>query len=677
MCFFSINLILAYAALNFLDWTIMDNKVVSENLKTETFVKAHSKKALTVFALWIVITIVIAGILDYFFNGVPLAFNLPLLNINLTISLLLYYTSILTSAIYIGIVGLKELIIERHFSVEFLMAVAGLGALYLNYYLEAATVLLLYCIAEYFEDYIQNRARKTVEKLSTFMPETAHVIYENQVKDTPINSIIPGTLLLLRPGERIPLDGTIVEGFSHVDQALVTGESIPVPKKIQDPVYAGTLNQTGVLKINVTKPTNETLLSRIIQLVVESEKRKASIERMVDKFARFYVPLVIGLAIFTATGLPFILGGSFSTWFYRSLILLVVSCPSAFIISVPATMFVAITVAAKRGVIIKGGIFVEKLAQIKRVIFDKTGTLTLGRPTIHEIHRIENTKTFEDPLAYAAALDQYSNHPIAQAITRKALETNIDLTKFKVTNITEVPGKGIVGQVNDKPVAVGNFELMRELGCDRPKISPDAVNGTHTSVYVFINKLDLAVLYVTDEIRKDALHAVWALKKDGIKTTILTGDQTEIAKETAQTLGIAEVHAELFPEDKLQLVQQLKHEGTGLVAMVGDGVNDAPALATSDVGIAMGVKGVDIALESADVILINDELSQLPYLIKLSQKAMGIAKQNIAASLAIKFVLGGFGMLGLVPLWFTVAVGDDGITLLLLLNTLRLERVKP
>jgi len=443
MCFFSINLILAYAALNFLDWTIMDNKVVSENLKTETFVKAHSKKALTVFALWIVITIVIAGILDYFFNGVPLAFNLPLLNINLTISLLLYYTSILTSAIYIGIVGLKELIIERHFSVEFLMAVAGLGALYLNYYLEAATVLLLYCIAEYFEDYIQNRARKTVEKLSTFMPETAHVIYENQVKDTPINSIIPGTLLLLRPGERIPLDGTIVEGFSHVDQALVTGESIPVPKKIQDPVYAGTLNQTGVLKINVTKPTNETLLSRIIQLVVESEKRKASIERMVDKFARFYVPLVIGLAIFTATGLPFILGGSFSTWFYRSLILLVVSCPSAFIISVPATMFVAITVAAKRGVIIKGGIFVEKLAQIKRVIFDKTGTLTLGRPTIHEIHRIENTKTFEDPLAYAAALDQYSNHPIAQAITRKALETNIDLTKFKVTNLLKCQEKAL------------------------------------------------------------------------------------------------------------------------------------------------------------------------------------------------------------------------------------------
>jgi len=556
------------------------------------------------------------------------------------------------------------------------MAIAGLGALYLSYLFEAATVLLLYCIAEYFENYIQNRARKTIEKLSKFIPETAHTIHENQTKDTPVASILPNTILLIRPGERIPLDGNVIEGFSYVDQALITGESIQVPKKVKDTVYAGTLNQTGVLKIKVTKKANETLLSHIIQLVMDSRKRKASLERLIDQFAKIYVPLVIGLAIFTATGLPLIVGGTFNTWFYRSLILLVVSCPSAFIISVPATMFVAITVAAKKGVIIKGGIFVEKLAQIKHVIFDKTGTLTLGRPTIHEIHRATNTKTPKEILTYAAALDQHSNHPIAQAITRKALEHGVDLTKFNVENITEVPGKGIVGQVDGKHVAVGNFELMQEFDCDCTALSTVIDSDIHTSVCISVDKYGLAAICVTDEVRKDALRAVWSLKKENIKITILTGDKKEIAQETAHVLSIDEVYAELFPKDKLRLIQQFKRENAGLLAMVGDGVNDAPALVASDVGIAMGVKGVDVALESADVVLVNDELSHIPYLIKLSQKAMSIAKQNIAISLVIKFVLGGLGILGLIPLWFTVAAGDDGVTMLLLLNTLRLDKVK-
>jgi Cd2+/Zn2+-exporting ATPase len=661
-----------------------NNKASSEQLETDLLdndndcADGHSKKALTVFAVWLAITIIIAGISDYFFSGIPLGLHFPLLNMDVTVSLILYYASVLTAAIYIGIAGLKELFIEKHFSVEFLMAVAGLGALYLSYWFEAAMVLLLYCIAEYFEGYIQNRARKTIEKLSKFMPETAHVIVdENQIKDTPLTSVMPNSLLLVRPGERIPLDGLIVEGFSHVDQALVTGESIPVPKKTKDTVYAGTLNQTGVIKINVTKKSNETLLAHIIQLVVESGKRKASIERLINRFAKFYVPMVIGLAIFTATGLPLIIGGSFNIWLYRALILLVVSCPSAFIISVPATLFIAITIAAKKGIIIKGGIFVEKLSQIKRVIFDKTGTLTLGRPTVHKIHKIDNSTALEDPIAYAAALDQYSNHPIAQAITRKALEHGIDLTQFKVENIIEVPGKGIVGQVNGKYVAVGNSELMQEFNCDCTEIFATIdTDDVHTSVCVSVDKFGLALIYITDEIRKDAIHTVWSLKKENVKTTILTGDKKEIAQETAQILGIDKVYAELFPEDKLRFVQQFKREDTGLVAMIGDGVNDAPALIASDVGIAMGVKGVDVALESADVVLINDELSQLPYLIKLSQKTMSVAKQNIAASIAIKFVLGGLGLIGLIPLWFTVAAGDDGVTLLLLLNTLRLEQVK-
>jgi len=635
----------------------------------------YSKLLLVGFAVWLGITILVSGLLDLFAGGVPFGFTIPVLNVEATLSLVLYYVSILVVAFYIGVIGLKELVFERRFSVEFLMAVAGLGALYLDYRFEAATVLFLYCLAEYFEGYIQDRAKRTVEKISKVIPEKARVLIDGSEKNLNVNEVETEAVLLVKPGERIPLDGNVIEGFSHVDQSLVTGESVPVPKTVNDCVYAGTLNSSGVLKITVTKKATETLVSRIVQLVVESQKRKASIERLVDRFSKVYVPVVIALAIFTAVGLPYIIGGSFQTWFYRSLILLVVSCPSAFIISVPATVFIAITIAAKRGVIIKGGIFIEKLAQVKRVVFDKTGTLTLGRQTVHEIRRVDISKAEDEAITYAAALDQFSNHPVAQAIVRRAIERNIDLSKVKVTDVVEVPGKGIVGLVNGKHVAIGNLEFMRELGCNCTEAFEITEGDVHTAVCVSVGKVGLAAVCVVDEVREDALRAIHSLKKDGIKTVMLTGDRSEIANDTALSLGIEEVHSELFPEDKLRCIEDMKGK-EGLVAMVGDGVNDAPALAASDVGIAMGGHGVDVALESADIVLVRDELAQIPYLLKLSEKTMVIAKQNIAASLIIKLLLGALGLLGLTPLWFTVASGDDGVTMLLLLNTLRLERIK-
>ena len=635
----------------------------------------YSKLLLVGFAVWLGITILVSGLLDLFAGGVPFGLTIPVLNVEATLSLVLYYVSILVVAFYIGVIGLKELVFERRFSVEFLMAVAGLGALYLDYRFEAATVLFLYCLAEYFEGYIQDRAKRTVEKISKVIPEKARVLIDGSEKNLNVNEVETEAVLLVKPGERIPLDGNVIEGFSHVDQSLVTGESVPVPKTVNDCVYAGTLNSSGVLKITVTKKATETLVSRIVQLVVESQKRKASIERLVDRFSKVYVPVVIALAIFTAVGLPYIIGGSFQTWFYRSLILLVVSCPSAFIISVPATVFIAITIAAKRGVIIKGGIFIEKLAQVKRVVFDKTGTLTLGRQTVHEIRRVDISKAEDEAITYAAALDQFSNHPVAQAIVRRAIERNIDLSKVKVTDVVEVPGKGIVGLVNGKHVAIGNLEFMRELGCNCTEAFEITEGDVHTAVCVSVGKVGLAAVCVVDEVREDALRAIHSLKKDGIKTVMLTGDRSEIANDTALSLGIEEVHSELFPEDKLRCIEDMKGK-EGLVAMVGDGVNDAPALAASDVGIAMGGHGVDVALESADIVLVRDELAQIPYLLKLSEKTMVIAKQNIAASLIIKLLLGALGLLGLTPLWFTVASGDDGVTMLLLLNTLRLERIK-
>ncbi len=658
----------------------MDETVSSDEKKfcvekPQAAEEEHENKRIMVFlAAALGITILISGMFDLFAKGIPLGFTLPFLGVNATVSAIVYYVVVVAAAVYIGFIGIKELVVERRFSVEFLMAVAALGAVYLQFLFEAATVLFLYCIAEYFEGYIQERARRTVEKLSKFMPDKARVIENGVELSVDVGKVQVGMTVLVKPGERIPVDGTIMEGFSQVDQALVTGESVPVLRAVNDCVFAGTLSTSGVLKIAVTKQADETLVSRIVKLVTESGKRKASIEKLVDRFAKIYVPIVIGLAVVTAVVLPSVLGGTFQTWLYRSLILLVVSCPSAFIISVPATVFVAITIAARRGVIIKGGVYVEKLVRVKTVVFDKTGTLTLGRPAVHEIRSVERTQ--EEALAYAAALDQFSNHPVARAIVRRAAEKGIDISKLKVTDVTEVPGKGIVGYVDGNFVAVGNPELMKDFDCNCKEAFEIGESDTHTAVCVSVGKEGLASVCVVDEVREDALRAVDSLKKAGIKTVMLTGDRAEIAKETAETLRIDEVHAELFPEDKLQIIEELKAKHQGLVAMVGDGVNDAPALAASDVGIAMGAGGVDVALESADVVLVKDELSQIPYLIRLSEKTMTIAKQNIAGSLVVKLILGALGLMGLTPLWFTVASGDDGVTMLLLLNTLRLERVK-
>jgi Zn2+/Cd2+-exporting ATPase len=633
-------------------------------------------RVMVVLAITLGLTILVAGMLDLFAKGVPLGFSLPVLNESATISKIVYYVAVVVAAAYIGYLGLRDLFVERRFSVEFLMAVAALGAVYLGYLFEGAMVLLLYCIAEYFEGYIQERARRTVEKLSKFMPDKARILVDGQENTVNVSEVTEGTLILVKPGERIPLDGNVVEGFSNVDQALVTGESVPALKAVNDCVYAGTLSTSGVLKIVVTKKAGETLVSRIVKLVTESGKRKASMEKLVDRFAKIYVPIVIGLAVFTAVVLPSVLGGTYQSWLYRSLILLVVSCPSAFIISVPATIFVAITIAARRGVIIKGGVYVEKLTKVKTVVFDKTGTLTMGRPAVHEIRSVERPQ--EEALAFAAAIDQFSNHPVARAIVRRATERGIDISKFKVTNVTEVPGKGIVGYVDGNFVAVGNPELMKEFDCNCEEAFEIGESDSHTAVCVSVGKEGLASVCVVDEVREDALRSIESLKKAGIKTVMLTGDRTEIAKETADMLKLDEVYAELFPEDKLQCIEDMKAKSKAgsLVAMVGDGVNDAPALVASDVGIAMGAAGVDVALESADVVLVKDELAQIPYLVRLSEKTMTIAKQNIAASLVIKLVLGALGVAGVTGLLATVVAGDDGVTMLLLLNTLRLERVK-
>jgi len=624
----------------------------------------HENKPWIYIALALGATIVLSTVLSWFAAGLPLG--------PVVFSVFLYQIVVVSIAVFVGYVGLKELLVERRFSVEFLMSVAALGAVYLGALFEAATVLFFYSLAEHFEHYIEDRARRTVEKLATYMPETANVVRNGLEKAVSVRDVKVGDTILVKPGERIPLDGTVKNGSSSVDQSLVTGESALVPKRSNDPVFAGTLNSNGILQVQVEKEVGETLVSRIAKLVMESRKRKAVMERLVDRFARFYVPFIVGLAVFVAFGMPYIIAEPNGAWLYRSLILLVVSCPSAFVLSVPATFFTAITTAARKGVIIKGGVYVEKMDKVKTVVFDKTGTLTLGRPAVKEVNCL-NEANDQKALTYAAALDQYSKHPLAEGIVRRATEQGLKFRHFAVSDVTEVPGKGITGQVDGCNVCVGSEEFMEQQGCSAGLIS----NGgeKHTRVYVSIDRCAPPGFCLVDEVRSDATDALNMLKKNGIHTVMLTGDKKEIADEVSAQLGVQETVAELFPEDKLKLMGELKAK-RGLVAMVGDGINDAPALAASDVGIAMVSGGLEVALESADVVLVNNELGKIPYLQRLSRSAVKIAKQNIAVSLGVKLLLGALGFAGVIPLWFAVAAGDDGVTMLLLLNTLRLPRLK-
>ena len=624
------------------------------------------------FGVILAVTIVTSYILDVFYGGVYLGFIIPIINEKATISVILYHITVTSIGIYIGYLGIRKLISEKRFSTEMLMSIASLAATYLDYVFEGATILLLFSFAEYFEHYIEDRARKTVEKLVKYIPEKARILEGSHEKLIDIKKAVPGMRILVKPGERIPLDGIIYEGESYIDESIVTGESMPVFKKPGDEVYGSTLNIDGILKIKVTKLPEETLVSKIVKLVLEARSKKADMENLIDRFAKYYVPVIIIAAIFTGAIPPLLMGETLRTWIYRALILLVIACPSAFIISVPATFFSAITLSARKGIIIKGGIYLEKMAKIKAAIFDKTGTLTLGAPSI--LTECKNSY-FKDreALAYAAALERYSNHPIAKAIVKKAEEEKIDFKELIVKNVREIPGKGIIGVVNGRSVAIGGLEMLEERKGINLKSKAD--DDIHTKVFILMEKALAAELCLADKVRRDAVEAIRKLKEMGIYTVILTGDKKEVAEEIAEELGVDEYHAELLPEEKLRLVSKYQNE-KGPVAMIGDGINDAPALAASDVGIAMSDVGADVAMESADMVLVKNELTQVPYICRLSKKTIEIAKQNIFISLATKLMLGILGIMGFIPLWFTVAVGDDGITMFLLLNILRLARIR-
>ncbi|RLF47861.1 MAG: cadmium-translocating P-type ATPase [Thermoplasmata archaeon] len=568
--------------------------------------------------------------------------------------------------------GLQSLL-KKQLNINFLISIAAAGAFLIGHGEEGAAVIFLFFIAEFLEDYAEERAKKSIASLLSLAPETAIVRRNGKEIEVHVHEIDVGEIIVVKPGDKIPLDGVIIKGNSSVNQAPITGESIPVTKRRGDEVFAGTINEEGYLEIKVTKKSDETLLSKIVKLVEEAEKQKSKTEAFIDRFAKYYTPAVIILSFFVMVIPPLIFGLPFMRWFYKGLVLLVISCPCALAISTPVSIVSAITSAAKNGVLIKGGNFIEEIKNTKVIVFDKTGTLTEGKLEVTDIV-VFNAYPKEELLQTAASLEAKSKHPIAEAIVNSAEKRKISLVE--VSEFKSIVGKGLKGKINGRAFYVGNKSFFNDNHIVFPVETVKKLeNEGKTVVMVGNDSQVIGIIALMDKIRDVSLSTIRELKKMEIKTIMLTGDNERVAKAIAKKLSIDEYYAELLPEDKVRIVEKLL-EKYGHVIMVGDGVNDAPALAKANVGIAMGAIGSDVAIETADIALMHDDLSKIVYLIGLSKKTISVVKQNISASLLIK---GSFAILtfpGIVTLWMAVAVGDMGLSLAVILNALRIGRKK-
>jgi len=585
----------------------------------------------------------------------------------------LFFISAVLTGFNIGKKGIYSLIFDRRLSIDFLIFIAALGSFLIGHGEEGAAVVILFFIAESLEEYAADRARKSVASLLKLAPETAVVRRNGEEVAVHTHEVEIGDIVIVKPGDKIPLDGIVVKGFSSVNQAPITGESVPVSKREGDRVFAGTINEEGYLEIEVDRKSEESTLSKIVKLVEEAQGRKSKTEVFVDRFARYYTPVVIGLAVLVMTVPTLAFGLPFKVWFYRALVLLVVSCPCALAISTPVSMVSALTSAARNGVLIKGGNFIEEMRNMKVLVFDKTGTLTEGKLEVTDVVPLNNY-TESELIKIAASLESMSGHPIAEAIVRKAAEEGVGA--LEVTEFRSVAGQGLQGQIEGNLFFAGNRAFLEEKGIDYPL---DVIEGLEregkTVVLIGHDDRVVGTIALMDRIRDNSLETVKRLKEVGVKTVMLTGDNQQVAAAVASKLGIDEYYAELLPEDKVRIVEELL-ETNEHVVMVGDGVNDAPALARAHVGIAMGVVGSDVAIETADIALMHDNLSGIVYLLELSRKTMSVVKQNVFASILIK---GSFAVLafpGIITLWLAVAVGDMGLSLAVILNALRIGKMK-
>jgi Cd2+/Zn2+-exporting ATPase len=486
------------------------------------------------------------------------------------------------------------------------------------------------------------------------------------LEEIPVEKLQIGQVIVVKPGWRIPVDGRVIQGSSLVDQSMITGESIPIEKGPGDEILAGTLNIQGSLEVRVERPFYDSTVSRIVRMVTEERRRKAKIERFVDRFSRIFTPLMLIIAAFVAFIPPLAFGESLSVWIYRALIVLVIACPSAFLIATPVTILMGLTRAMWNGILIKGGKYLEELSRIRVVAFDKTGTLTLGKLKVSKIVPSNDFKS-KEVLKLAAIAASRSSHPIALAIVNEAKEQGISLDEY--VHVIDIAGKGVKATLQDgRTVLIGKPLFLEESGI-KTNIENDPLNdGTH--VAVALNNRFAGLIIVKDEPRPDAKETIEVLKTMNIEVAMLTGDSEATAKVIAEQLGITNYYANLLPEDKVSVANILRKK-YGPIATVGDGINDAPVLAASNVGIAIGTAGNDIAIEAADIALIGSDLRSVPYIIKLARKTMTKLKVNIVLTLLVKFFMILLGILGLIPLWFAV-IGDDGLTLVLIANSLTL-----
>ena len=627
----------------------------------EPFYKKHS-------TLLFATLLVVFGYLSSFVNGDE--------NI---VTTLLFVASMIIGGLSLFKVGFQNLL-RFEFDMKTLMTVAVIGGGIIGEWAEVAIVVILFAISEALERFSMDKARQSIRSLMDIAPKEALVRRNGQEMMIHVDDIAVGDIMIVKPGQKIAMDGVVVSGYSAVNQAAITGESVPVEKTVDDEVFAGTLNEEGLLEVKITKLVEDTTISKIIHLVEEAQGERAPSQAFVEKFAKYYTPVIMVIAALVAVVPPLFFDGSWETWIYQGLAVLVVGCPCALVISTPISIVSAIGNAAKKGVLIKGGVYLEEMGALKAIAFDKTGTLTKGVPAVTDFNVLNNQENERELLSIITALEYRSQHPLASAIMKKAEEENISYSDVLVEDFSSITGKGIKGTVNGMTYYIGSPKLFKELlttdlDKDLEKNVTTLQNQGKTAMIIGTKQEILGVIAVADEVRESSKEIIQKLHQLGIKKTImLTGDNKGTANAIGRHVGVSDIEAELMPQDKLDYIKQLRSE-YGNVAMVGDGVNDAPALAASTVGIAMGGAGTDTALETADVALMGDDLRKLPFTVKLSRKALNIIKANITFAIAIKFI----ALLLVIPGWLTLWIAilsDMGATLLVALNSLRLMRVK-
>ena len=555
------------------------------------------------------------------------------------------------------------------FDENFLMTIATIGAFAIGEFPEAVAVMLFYQIGELFQSYAVDKSRKSIASLMNIRPDFANVKRDNQIIKVNPEEVKIGETIVVKPGEKIPLDGIIVEGNSLVDTSALTGESIPKEVGSGDEVLSGCINQNGLLTIKVEKEFGESTVSKILDLVENASSKKSKSENFISKFAKYYTPIVVITAVLLAIIPPFILkDATFIDWLYRALTFLVVSCPCALVISIPLGFFGGIGGASKMGILVKGSNYLEALSKAEIVVFDKTGTLTQGVFKVQKIHPVDISK--EELIELTAHAESYSNHPISVSI-REAYGKEIKHNRIE--KIQELPGLGVIAKVDEKEILAGNEKLMKQK-----KIQYSKCEEIGTIIYIAIENKYAGYIVIADEIKEDAKKTIKELKKNNIsKTIMLTGDKKEVGESVAKKIGIDQVYTELLPDGKVEKMEKLLKETsqTGKLVFVGDGINDAPVLALSDIGIAMGGLGADSSIEAADIVIMTDEPSKIVNAIKISKKTMRIVKQNIIFAISIKVAVLILSAFGLSNMWEAV-FADVGVSVIAILNALRVLKIK-